>query len=262
MGKGKLGEVLYEAGRRAALPLDVLLWANGTHLMVNQDPDVPRMMSFLIGGSERNIGVVAAMQKLYEMSSVWGSAPDDLIAFIHDDLLIQQGGGWPQWDLQVIDAFKANPKMGLAGFHGASWLGQPSLYVEPYELIQLARGGCGSNMKDAEVHGERWYEARRVACVDGFSLICRRSFLDQIGGWSWFPKDLPHHVYDTSLACMAARHGWETWFLPIACHHLGGQTATKVDYLRDFGRTEGEIHAKGHEWMYGEFRDVLPLRVP
>lgn len=258
MNKGVLGECLESLhqvedgtfGYSYTGNVSVMLWANGVAVETDY-------MS-LVGGSEHNIGVVAALQNLYKMSfQLVPEGEDCIIAYFHDDVLVQQA----DWHKVVEDAFLANPKLGLAGFHGAKWLGQPHIYKAPYELIQLARGGCISNMRDAEAHGLRETTHQRVACVDGFSMLCRRSFLDQIGGWTWFPKDLPHHIYDTSLACMAARHGWETWLLAIPCHHLGGRTATRVDFTADFGRSEGEIHSAGHKWMYEEFRDVLPLRV-
>lgn len=251
MGKGKLEECVHSLHKNCyEPPVIVNLWLNGS-VVDGQALEHEQGIRWRIGGSEGNIGVVAALQKLYEMSK------GEILGYLHDDVEISE---W-DWDLKIREFFEKNPKVGLAGFHGAGWLGQPHIYKAPYELIQLARGSCRSNMLHAEAHGVRDLQASPVACVDGFSMFCRREFLDQIGGWEWFPKDIPHHVYDTALACMAKRNGWEVHYLPFACHHYGGMTATKVDFLKEFGSTEGDIHSKAHAWMYEEFRDVLPIQV-
>lgn len=213
--------------------------------------------------SPRNLGVVPALSDLWKLFQAI-SSPDDIIAYTHDDVLIQEAS----WDTQLVEFFGQHPQVGLVGFHGARGLGQPDLYKIPFnfpathsDIFQLARLDCISNMRDAHIHGRRYTEPARVATIDGFSMFCRRVFLEQIRGWDWWPKGIVHHSYDNALACMAARYGWETWMYPIACHHNGGVTSTSVDFLGEFGESEGEIHARSHVFLYNNFKDVLPLRV-
>lgn len=206
--------------------------------------------------SPMNIGVVPALQRLYDMHREIGK-PHDLIAYLHDDVLIQE----VDWDAQVLEHFAANPRVGIVGFFGAKGLGDPDLYKKPYDYRQLARRDCYSNMRDAEVHGRRHLQPMQVATVDGFSMICRREFLDEINGWGWWPEHLPHHSYDNALCCMARRYKWQVWMYPIGCHHMGGQTSTRVDFKSDFGMAEGDIHLAGHTHLYNEFKDVLPFSI-
>lgn len=199
----------------------------------------------------------------------------DLICCFHDDLEILDS----QWMDRVRGYFAANPSMGLAGFGGAVGLGDEDLYHTPYRPEQLARKGFRSNMVDAEVHGIRSLLSERVACLDGFSQIGRREFWEgqraphSLGnaGWEgpWAELEslgIVHHLYDGLLGCIAARHGWETWYLPIACKHYGGSTAVGDPGYQQWATTQvsGGDHGfweAAHRIGYDSFRDVLPLRV-
>lgn len=258
-GQGPLANCIDSLVARTWGPQEFLLWANGGALLVyGRDLEgLDAHSQVYVGGSEKNIGVTPAMQKLYEMGLKMGLQDSDWLLFLHDDVMMKEAG----WDNRLEKLVSARPNMGLFGFGGALGLGDPDLYKKPYQLVQLARRDFISNMTAAELHGRRVKEPTRVATLDGFSLGCNMGFLKQIGGFSWWPSTLPHHSYDNALCCMAARHGKEVWMFPLEVDHLGGQTATKVDFQRDFGRPEGEIHSDGHKWLYEEFRDVLPLRV-
>ena len=204
----------------------------------------------------------------------------DVIACLHDDLEIHD----PQWVQKVLDRFDRQPAVGLLGFGGAIGLGDSDIYQKPYAPVQLARIGFRSNLVDAEVHGVRSLLAERVACLDGFSQIGRREFWDgevrkpQLGTFSieteydfrpWHiltKLGLIHHIYDGALGCLAARYGWETWYLPIRCRHLGGQTAVGDEGYQRWAKqqVEGGDHGfweSGHQAVYEAFKDQLPLRV-
>jgi hypothetical protein len=130
-------------------------------------------------------------------------------------------------------------------------------------------------MRDAELHGYRSLLAERVACLDGFSQIGRAGFWrghttggQRISEGPWtILKDLGivHHLYDGLLGCIAKRNGWETWYLPVACHHYGGRTAVADQGYqlwaerRIAGGDRGFWEA-AHRIGYDTFRDVLPLR--
>lgn len=205
----------------------------------------------------------------------------DPIICLHDDVEIQE----PEWLRKVCRLFEQHPECGLAGFGGAIGLGAEDIYKVPYNPMQLARIGFRSNLTDAEAHGVRSLLPERVACLDGFSQIGRRAFFEGRcgpmraefpGAFSTSPKNRPwtyledhgfvHHFYDGALGCLAARVGWETWYLPVRCRHLGGQTAVADRGYHEWAK--GQIPGgdqgfwqQSHERGYELFRDVLPLRV-
>lgn len=209
----------------------------------------------------------------------------EIIACFHDDLEILDA----DWAAKVARYFERMPACGLAGFGGALGLGDRDIYQTPYAPEQLARRHFRSNLVDAEAHGIRSLLAEKVACLDGFSQIGRRAFwlgqgrtpnLDnardpkQYGGlrqwdrpWTYLEQlGLVHHIYDGALGCVAARYGWETWYLPVACRHLGGQTAVGDQGYATWAQTQvadGDhgFWREGHRLVYDTFRDVLPLDV-
>lgn len=188
----------------------------------------------------------------------------DLIACLHDDLLIEQDG----WNQEVYRIFKTCPKAGLVGFGGGLGLADPQIYQKPYDPMQLARRGFISNMRDAEAHGTRVTSAQPIAVLDGFSQIGTKEYwrgLPQVGrqtvtrcpgcqssgfsvsatpgrcqfcdGFEGGAREwnnlfslmeswgLVHHAYDAALGAFAKQLGYQVWLCPIACHHYGGRTA-------------------------------------
>ncbi len=229
---------------------------------VDSRPDVPICDSIPLHPSLRTaitfpgksrLGPVGAMQAGYRISD----ADADILAFIHDDVIIHE----QDWDVRVLREFE-DPTVGVVGFGGATGLGTPGIYQIPYRLQQLARIAYASNVDDAEAHGRRFDGVRDVAVLDGFSLIVRRELLDKAGGW---PTDkLIFHMYDAWLCLTAARLGYRIRLVGVKCKHLGGRTSTQAPYnewlLEKHGKTDNDVHREAHEWIYEEFRDVLPLR--
>jgi hypothetical protein len=215
------------------------------------------------------------------------AGPFEIIACLHDDFEILE----PGWDAMVRRCFAQQPNMGLAGFGGAIGLGAHDMYQKDYDPMSLARVGFRSNLVDAEVHGVRSLLRERVACLDGFSQVGRRDFWRGI----WSPAKIAaertsrhttqaeravarpvwqnlaelgivHHLYDSLLGALAARHGWETWYLPLRAQHHGGRTAVGDPAYQDWakGQIQGGDHGfwlQAHATGYEAFRDVLPLRV-
>lgn len=224
------------------------------------------------------LGVVPAFRRGVDLALESSSA--SVIACLHDDVLIRD----PWWDRRVLECFEEHPQAGLIGFGGARGLGDPDLYQKPYAPEQLARRDFVSNLDDAEAHGRRGLVPERVACLDGFSLIGRREFfegrhrtqhapyaddanLPPLRPWTVLETlKMRHHFYDGALGCLAARYGWETWFLPIRCQHYGGRTAVGDSQYQSWAQTQtaGGDHGFWHEAHtigYEAFRDVLPLSV-
>lgn len=265
----------------ATSPLTLCVVTATTNLEKSRDcraswGDVP---TFVVngGGHGRYKGTVPAFREGVD-AALADPRSFDLIACLHDDLEITD----PYWPETVCGYFAQNPKMGLAGFGGAVGLGDDDLYQQEYRAESLARKGFRSNLVDAEAHGMRSLLPERVACLDGFSLILRREFAlgrdyEAQGGpadentnlrpWTVL-QDLGmiHHFYDGALGCLAARYGWETWYLPIACRHYGGRTAVGDPGYAAWAaqQRQGGDHGfwrEAHRIGYEAFRDVLPLRV-
>lgn len=196
----------------------------------------------------------------------------EIIFCLHDDLEMLD----PDWIGKTVRHFERTPACGLAGYGGAIGLGSDQIYKVPYDPMQLARVGFRSNLVDAEVHGLRSLLSERVACLDGFSQIGRRAFWQGYGRGPGSISENPlqyleghgfvHHFYDGALGCLAARVGWETWYLPVRCKHYGGQTAVGDRGYQAWAKTQilqgdqgfwQQSHARGYEL----FIDVLPLRV-
>lgn len=207
------------------------------------------------------------------------AAPQDVIACLHDDVAILE----QNWDQKVLAHFDQHPRTCLAGFFGATGLGAPDIYKTPYNPMQLARMDCWSNMDDAEAHGQRSTEAKRVVVLDGFSQIMSVEFAKYAVAYLQ-ESGITHHGYDGVLGCLAARWArqrrWrddddgvptgvrssEVWMIPIACHHAGGQTAVGDVGYQAWAKTKIENGDQGfweaaHRIWYDGFRDVLPLRL-
>lgn len=184
----------------------------------------------------------------------------DILAFLHDDAIIRD----PEWSSKVLAEFE-DPKVGLVGFGGALGHGSPELYKVPYDYHQLGRSQFLSNMDDAEVHGKRFTGACDVAVLDGFALIVRRKILEKADGWpikELSVNDTPvglHHCYDYWLCCMTRRLGYRIRVVGIACQHLGGRTFVKLGLGK--GPEHWEQFLAAHEYIYNEFKDVLPFHV-
>lgn len=207
----------------------------------------------LCSRDDGRIDLVWRLQEGYEKAKADGF---DVIAYLHSDVEIYEAG----WLDRCLKEFE-DPEVGVVGFGGALRLGHPDLYKVPYGLEQLARFDYRSNTTDALAHGT--VEAREcdVATLDGFCLIVRVQLLDKMQGW---PIDkLQFHNYDNALCCYAKRHGYRVRQVGVSCRHLGGGHSVKERWqqrcVQDFGMTDAEIHRKSHEWLYGEFRDVLPI---
>jgi len=199
-----------------------------------------------------NLGLVNAYQQLYEDQR----DKHAIIAFSHDDVTIHE-----PWVARVEAEF-ADPKVAIVGLGGAKGIGVDDIYRTPYKLQQLQRIDYMSNQTDAEIHGKRFTGACDVAVLDGFFMAVRTSFLDEIGGFKWFPHRF--HCYDTALCLMAHRHGYKVRMVGISATHWGGGTSTSADYVQDCkdrGTSVAAEHTEPHRWMYDEFRDLMPLRI-
>lgn len=177
----------------------------------------------------------------------------DILAYFHDDLIIHDSN----WTERVFAEFE-DPRVGLVGFGGALGHGSPELYKVPYDYHQLGRSQFLSNMDDAEVHGKRFTGSTDVAVLDGFALIFRRSVLEEIGGWH--PETPAQYIaYDYAACCRVRRAGYRIRVVGVSVSHLGGRTFVKLGLGK--GPENWTQFFAAHEYIYNEFRDVLPFSV-
>ncbi|KKL53021.1 hypothetical protein LCGC14_2279600, partial [marine sediment metagenome] len=187
----------------------------------------------------------------------------EVICCFHDDVRIDDS----LWDMRIEEHFDDHPACALAGFGGAMGVGRAGMYDEPFDPMTLARHSFGSNMEDAEAHGERWTEPRRVAVLDGFSQIFRVKTVHSAPFTYLADLGIIHHAYDVALAAMIRRGPErETWFLPIPCHHAGGRTAVLDTGYLAWAKTKNPEGDQGlwldaHRIVYDQFQDVLPFHV-
>lgn len=210
-----------------------------------------------------NGSVAAARHRVWQTATIRSAAlhldaAEDILCYLHDDVEILD----PAWDVRVKTVFREHPDVGLAGFACALGLGEDMIYKVPYVLQQVGRHTFGSNMVDAELHGFRTTSDMEAASPDGFSMILRRSLLDKVCGWDYFPY--LHHTYDYAIACLARRHGYKCWLIACSVRHWGGKTSLTEIHRKTAEQYGGDdqVHKDGHRWLYDNFRDVLPFKVP
>ena len=202
---------------------------------------------FIINGN-------SGMLQAYEFG--YRHVPDaSILAFFHDDLLVHD----QDWVSRVLKEFE-DPKVGLVGFGGALGHGSPELYKVPYDYHQLGRSDFLSNMTDAENHGKRFTGACDVAVLDGFSLIVRRELLSRAGGWLATGCNISYIGYDYWLCCMVRRLGFRIRLVGVSSTHFGGRTFVRLGIGKDPKHWQQYLDA--HRYIYDEFKDVLPYRVP
>jgi len=204
----------------------------------------------------------------------------DIIIYMHNDLEIND----PDWLDKVLHIFQISdavaPKDGrvvAVGLGGALALGNMDLYRKSFDIRNMARRRYASNQDDAEFHGERFTEVRRVAVIEQFFMAIRTDWLrkrltrkvatkaspyDYEMGWP--TTKLFHHGLDMWVACEAARSGDRIYMNGISCHHHGGGVSVSESYNKAKwlgGRTPAEEHRDSHLWLANQYTDVLPIEV-
>lgn len=207
---------------------------------------IPHFPDHRIIRNDENKGVIAGINQ------IWKEAKGDVVACIHNDLLIYERG----WDKRVLDLFERRPRCGLAGFFGAEGMGHDG-----------GRMHCHCNFLEAEIHATRDAGECRVAMFDGISLIWRKQMMDEIGGLD--TQYIHHHRYDLDLSLSSHYSGWENWFLGVNIHHLNGQTANHADYQTWADKQMGTASYTGDKAIYdrnnqifiNKWREKLPMHI-
>jgi glycosyltransferase involved in cell wall biosynthesis len=202
--------------------------------------------------NKKNVGVRPALNQ------IWKASTEDIIVFTHNDVEFFE----PDWDKKVIEAFDRHPQAGIIGAYGAKGLGSNDIYEEPYQIMQLARGGNVSNcIMNMNVHGFRKLQApyENVAVFDGFFMAIKKELLDKTNGFS---NILPqHHNYDNLISIQSIEHGYENIVIPFGFSHLGGRTDVGEDWTQGTGKTKQDIHTEAHPPLYEYGRGKLPIAI-
>lgn len=191
----------------------------------------------------------------FERFGLGAPVPPKVLCYIHSDVVIHED----RW-LQRVEKELEDPRVAVVGFGGATGIGLPNLYKEPYRIENLIRHNYASNQSDWQVHGTRETGSKDVAVVDGFAMCVRTEFLKQIEGWTLVETNF--HCYDLWLCLLAIRHGWKVRVVGINCTHKGGGNSTGPQYKKwceDHETDMGREHAEPHIRFYREFADILPF---
>lgn len=199
-----------------------------------------------------NIGWLAGAQRQFERSEGF-----DILAYLHDDLLITEKG----WDARVLHEFE-DPTVAVVGFGGAKGLGHEDLYKISFHTSQLARHDFISNLDDAEHHGSRLTGVEDCAFLDSYSLFIRRSLLVETGGWP-VERYAPSHLMDAWISLSALTHGYRCRVVGVAHKHFSGGAGP--DYHKWAATTkwgsDAAMHTENHKVIAEEFRGFLPYEV-
>lgn len=166
--------------------------------------------------NEKNVGTIKGMQQIYNKAS------GDIIAIIHNDVLIYEQG----WNNRVMDLFDKDPKLGMVAFFGSG-----GCMVNGGRLQVRDDGGSGagmSNLLEAELHGLRIDKPHAIAIPDGLAMIFRKEMLDKGKGFDLRYKY--HHLYDRDIGLESLRRGYRNMVIDVPCHHWSGITCNRASY--------------------------------
>ena len=224
-----------------------------TAVVVTTDPELKPLI-----GTGRFVNWNNILSPAMCYDSILEVCTADVVMYLHSDLSIRD----EYWKDRVMAEFLTDDDVVAVGLGGATGLGNLDLYRKPYEIMNMVRRNYYSNQVDAEVHGTRFTEVKRVAVLDAFFMAIRTDWLRSIGGWP--TKHLTHHCLDLWLACEAARAHKKTMMVGVACHHAGGGVSVTEAYQKARwlqGDTPEMDHYLPHHWIWDSYRDVLPLEV-
>jgi len=200
--------------------------------------------------NDENVGVVKGLQQAYELATDY-----DIIAFLHNDVYVYEFN----WHKRIASYFADdNLNIGLASFFGAKGT-----------HLNGARFDSTTNMLEAEIHAGGFRQAEPyvpISIVDGFSMICSRKMLDDIGG---IDQDyVIHHGYDRDLPLKSLQAGYNNIAVNVPCHHISGITACRPDYQewinKKLDRPDGDhyCHDNNTIGVFNEkWADKLPIYI-
>lgn len=186
----------------------------------------------------------------------WGAsqAAGDILAFVHDDVLILGNSLTFQKPLELLQ----DPATGFVGIAGSRVVGEDACWWNPH--FSECRGMAAHPSDNP--FGLYWYiwpwvnnqdlntvavQFGQVAVLDGLFLMCQHRVFEQLGGFDQQTYK-GFHFYDLDITFRAALSGLKNYAAPIPIFHA----------------SEG---FPGKEWdenrklFVNKFRHVLPWRL-
>lgn len=225
-----------------------------TNVIVIDNGSEPPLENNIYGSVVRypdNLGMIKTLEEAKKMSTA------EILCYTHSDTFYYE----PGWDAKVVEAFQADPKLGLIGIVGGT---------------QATADGGRSNMycsfRNGHMHGNQTPPGLHyVALLDGCSLIFRREALDSFEIDKGF---YPHHFYDKDWCLEVLTRGWKVAVMAMDCEHLGGQITIGGQHYQKWANhflEENKIdtHQNGDQYFYTEnekryinkWKDKFPISV-
>jgi glycosyltransferase involved in cell wall biosynthesis len=178
--------------------------------------------------NEVNIGVLLSIQQGL------AEAAGDVVAVMHNDVLLHEAG----WNRRVEEAFKADPKLGLAGFVGARGCAKDGGRIHTMSHLTGEEWGVTRVKPAALHHGELISGIVPAAVLDGLMMIFRKQLAHWIAKVTTIfdPDRAPHHWYDRNISLHFLEQGCHLAVIGIRCDHLSGATANSSLIYRDSAR--------------------------
>lgn len=196
---------------------DVILVDNGSAT------PLPRFDADIVIRLEENIGGNAVIPIAHQILTLPENPTRyDVVAFFHCDLFIRESA----WDVRVLQAFDADPRLGLVAFVGSP------------EMSEIGGRGSGTRLNylgdfyegfgqcsTAEMHGIREEGLLPIANLDHCAMIFRNSCFQEVAPHVAY---CPTHFYDRALIAECNYRDWHCAYLGILCDHSNGGTAEGV----------------------------------
>lgn len=189
--------------KTSAGALDVVVVDNGS-----RTPWRPQRVTDFVR-LDRNIGYYATLPLVCHV------APAEFVGLMHNDVEILEAG----WDARVLEAFDADPRLGLIGFCGSHKID--------------AAGGRGDGtvcnfrgVRGQPQPGRRITDLSPALVLDSLFMLFRREAIRDLG----LTGDLPlAHFVDKAWPIRLVQAGWHVAVLGIEIEHHGGVTAADVE---------------------------------
>jgi glycosyltransferase involved in cell wall biosynthesis len=172
--------------------------------------------------AQENQGVLGVFQTGMQITSA------DIVAFIHNDLLIHEDG----YDKKIIQAFEERPKLGMAGFVGGRGVaGNGGRYRTTSNMLGKEWGSCECHTVIGAHHGEISTGFTYASTLDGCCTIFRRTAYDDIvANTDCFSSRRPlNHWYDRNIPLHMIQRGWQVGIVGVGFDHFSANTGAGTE---------------------------------
>lgn len=171
-----------------------------------------------------NRGMRNVFKRGFEIS--YGNNPDDIICFIHNDVLIWENG----WDARIQRCFTEDPNLGLAGFAGGKGVALDGGRIDMMtNMLGHEWGSPGSH------HGRIMNGFEYGSVLDGLAMIFRRRTLDKLINETdaFDDRRPPNHWYDRHIPLQVISQQENVGIIGIEFDHYSANTPIQTASYRD-----------------------------